>query len=150
MKVIRRFLLDDCGAAMVEFAIVFAFILVPLLFGAMEFGRGLYIKSTVTAAAREGVRYAIVHGASSGRTIADTTLIRQYITGRTALSPLIISTTYNPAGSLAAGSFVKVRVAYAYTPVVGNFSATLGGRTVTVPLLSARTIAGTSQQVIAY
>ena len=147
---IRRFLRDEHGAAMVEFAIVFAFILVPLLFGAMEFGRGLYIKSTVTAAAREGVRHAIVNGATAGKTISDTTAIRQWIEGRTKLSPLTIAVTYNPAGNLSPGSFVKVRVAYAYTPVVGNFSATLAGRTVSVPLLSARTIASTSQQVISY
>lgn len=150
MTAIRRFFRSEHGGSLVEFALVFAFILVPLLFGALEFGRGLYIKSTVTAAAREGVRYAIVHGSSSGAAIGDTTLIRQYITGRTALSPLTIATTYTPAGSLAAGSLVKVRVAYDYTPVVGSFTAMLGVTAYSIPILSARTIASTSQQVISY
>ncbi len=149
MNAVRRFIADERGGSFVEFAIVFAFIFLPLLYGGLEFGRGLWIKSTVTAAAREGVRYAIVHGSSSGAAIADTTLIRSYITSRTGLSPLTIATTY-PDGNNASMSRVRVQVSYNYTPVVGGFSASIGGRTVSIPILSARTISSSSQQYIAY
>jgi Flp pilus assembly protein TadG len=150
MNRVLKFFRDEGGGSLVEFAFVFTFLFLPLMYGALEFGRGLYIKSTITAAAREGVRYAIVHGSASGATVADTTLIRSYVNTRTLMSPLTIATTFNPANTNTPGSLVKVQVSYSYTPVVGNFSARLGSRIVTIPLLSARTITSASQQVIAF
>jgi len=47
------------GTAMVEFAILLPLLLL-LVFGMTEFGRMLYTKSTLTHAAREGVRRAVV------------------------------------------------------------------------------------------
>jgi hypothetical protein len=47
------------GASLVEFAIVFAFVLVPLLFGLWEFGRIFDAWLVTTNAAREGARYAV-------------------------------------------------------------------------------------------
>jgi hypothetical protein len=50
---------------MVEFALV-APIFFLLLFSIIEFGRAAYYLQMLNNAAREGARYAIVHGASSG------------------------------------------------------------------------------------
>jgi Flp pilus assembly protein TadG len=149
MKALLRFVRDEQGGSMVEFAIVFTFMFLPLMFGAVEFGRGLWVKSTVTAAAREGVRWAIVHG-SDTLAASDTAAISAKIIARTKLTPLAIKTTFTPAGQNTPGSYVKIEVAYAYTPIVGNFAASLGGRAVSIPFLSSRTIKSTSQQVIAY
>ena len=47
----------DRGAALVEFALILP-LLVLLVFGVIEFGRGYHTKTTLTHAAREGVRVA--------------------------------------------------------------------------------------------
>jgi len=52
------------GQAMVEFALV-APIFFLLLFGIIEGGRFIFYYETLSNAAREGARYAIVHGANS-------------------------------------------------------------------------------------
>jgi len=52
------------GQSMVEFAIVFP-IFVLLLVGIFDFGRVIWINDTLSGAAREAVRYAIVHGGST-------------------------------------------------------------------------------------
>jgi hypothetical protein len=50
--------------ALVEFALVAPFFIVALL-SLIEFGRAIYTIQILNNAAREGARYAIVHGASS-------------------------------------------------------------------------------------
>jgi Flp pilus assembly protein TadG len=52
------------GQALVEFALI-APIFFLLVFGLIEFGRAVYTIQILDNAAREGARYAIVHGASS-------------------------------------------------------------------------------------
>jgi hypothetical protein len=52
------------GQAMMEFALV-APIFFFVLFGIIEFGRSVYVTQMLANAAREGARYAIVHGAAS-------------------------------------------------------------------------------------
>lgn len=60
--------LAERGAALVEFALIFP-ILLLLVFGIVEFGRGYHAKSTLTHAAREGVRAAAL-GSGDPATIA--------------------------------------------------------------------------------
>ncbi len=50
------------GQALVEFALVAPFFFL-LLFSLIEFGRAVYYIQVLNNAAREGARYAIVHGA---------------------------------------------------------------------------------------
>jgi Flp pilus assembly protein TadG len=52
------------GQAMVEFALV-APLFFFLLFAIIDFGRYVYYVQILNNAAREGARYAIVHGSSS-------------------------------------------------------------------------------------
>ncbi|MEO8575985.1 MAG: TadE/TadG family type IV pilus assembly protein [Gemmatimonadales bacterium] len=124
---------DQRGAAMVEFALVAGVIFIPLVFGIIEFGRLMWSKTTITAAAREGVRFAIVRGASSGAA-ADTAAIGVYVRGRTALSPLNITSSWT--GTKQPGDTVTVQVSYAYTPIV--------------PVISSKTITSSSKQIIAF
>ena len=136
----RRFSENDSGGSMVEFALVTAFILVPLLFGIIEFGRLTWAKDTIVAAAREGARYAIVHGSYcelAGCTIADSATVANMVVARTQLSPLSVSTRW--AQNKNVGDTVTVTVTYVYTPIVK------------VPFLtSAKTITGRSRQVVVY
>ena len=124
---------DELGAGMVEFALVTAFVLVPMVFGVIEFGRLIWAKNMVTAAAREGVRYAIVHGTESP-SLFDSAAVATYVEGRTQLSPIKVSTTWT--GSKEPLDTVTVTVKYTYTPVMR--------------VISGKTITGVSKQVIAF
>jgi Flp pilus assembly protein TadG len=139
-RAVRRFSANECGNSMVEFAIVTAFILVPLLFGIIEFGRLTWSKDTIVAAAREGARYAIVHGTNcelAGCTLADSAAVANTVIARTQLSPLSVRTQW--AQDKDVGDTVTVTVTYVYTPIVK------------VPFLTAaKTITGRSRQVVVY
>jgi Flp pilus assembly protein TadG len=130
----RRFRKDERGAAMVEFAVVATLIFIPVVFGIIEFGRAIWAKNMIAAAAREGVRYAIVHGSKSGATF-DSAAVANYVQNRTSLSPLKISTTWT--GAKDPQDTVTVTVKYDYIPVVK------------VPGLTAtKTLTSVSKQII--
>jgi hypothetical protein len=60
---------SERGSSIIEAALVSLFILVPLLLGTIDFGRGYYISIEVANAARTGVQY----GAQSQGALSDTT-----------------------------------------------------------------------------
>jgi hypothetical protein len=64
MRIARALRPRTRGQALVEFALV-APIFFLLLFSIIEFGRAVYYIQMLNNAAREGARYAIVHGAAS-------------------------------------------------------------------------------------
>ena len=129
-KIIRQ---DERGAAMVEFAMVTALIFIPLVFGIIEFGRLIWSKTTISAAAREGVRYAIVHGSTSG-SVADSAAVANYVIGRTGLSPIAVRTTWSDSNE--PGDTATVQVTYVYTPIVR--------------VIPSRTITSSSRQIISF
>src|SRR6266700_6705882 len=57
---------DDTGQGLVEFALVIPIFLV-MLFGVVDFGRVIWARNSLENAAREGARYAIVHGGSASQ-----------------------------------------------------------------------------------
>lgn len=61
MKFIRSFVRADGAQALVEFAIVLPVILI-LILGLLDVARAVAQENTLAFAAREGTRYAIVHG----------------------------------------------------------------------------------------
>ena len=134
----RRFVVgDERGAAMVEFALVAGVIFIPLVFGTIEFGRLISAKTTITAAAREGVRFAIVRGSASGAAggaVADSAAVANYVMARTQLSPITVKSTWT--GAKDPGDTVTVQVTYVYAPVV--------------PVISPKTITSISKQNISY
>jgi Flp pilus assembly protein TadG len=96
---------------MVEFAIVAGLVLVPLLLGITEFGLAAWQKNTVAADAREGARYAIVHGATSGHQATEDS-IANYVKSRTTLDTagLRVHASWSP--NKKPGSVVSVSVAH--------------------------------------
>jgi len=58
----KRFVRGESGAAMVEFAILLPVLLLIIL-GILQFGLMFYTKYVITAASREGARYATIYTA---------------------------------------------------------------------------------------
>ncbi len=61
----KRWLKGQQGSVMVEFAIILP-VLLLLVFGIIDFGHALYMKAEVTAASREGARYAVKYHTNAG------------------------------------------------------------------------------------
>ena len=118
---------------MVEFAIVAVIFFIPLVFGIIEFGRMAWAKSTVTAAAREGVRFAIVRGSESPAA-ADSAAVANYVKGRTRLDGINVRTAW--ISSNVPGDTVEVTVTYAFSSLI--------------PIIQSRQLQGVSRQIIAF
>jgi Flp pilus assembly protein TadG len=58
-----RFLREETGAGLVEYCVVF-FLFMTMVLGVADFGRALYADHFVSNAARDGARYAAVHGST--------------------------------------------------------------------------------------
>jgi len=116
---IAGLVVNESGAAMVEFAIAVTVFSV-LLLGILEFGFAAWAKNSVAADAREGARYAIVHGSQSGR-VATPDSVTNFVKARTNLDATIVVTT-NWSPDNKPGSLVKVRVKHV-VPRRGPFLA---------------------------
>lgn len=116
--------------ATVEFALVLP-ILLLILMGIFDFGRGLFAFTVVANSAREGARVGIIQGDDA----AIRTAVRQYAIGVGTIPDSSILITR--AGS-APNQTVKVQVSYdfdAVTPVIDKFLP--GGK---ITLTSAATM----------
>jgi len=97
----------------------FAMIVLPaitLIFGIISFGMPIDTWSFLSNAARDAVRYAIVHGSKSSSP-ATTTDIQNYVRNEAhGLTPsaITVSTSWNPNNN--PGSTVKVQVSYTFRP----------------------------------
>ncbi len=100
---LRRLAAATGGASAVEFALVAAFLILPLTIGVYDFGTALYYWLQVGNAARAGAQYVNVNGYSSSYTTSGNTCV----SGTTTFSCAI-----NTATPL--GSNVLVSVASAY------------------------------------
>lgn len=98
------------GSVFVEFALGFmAFIM--LMFGVFEGMRLIWVYTTLSHAAREGARFAIVHGHQGG---GSTSAIEAWVEGRApGLDPadVTVAATWSDA-SKAGSSTVAVQVSY--------------------------------------
>lgn len=113
------------GQSLVEFSIALLVTLL-LIFGAVEIGRAVFAHNTVANAAREAVRYAIVHGSNSpapiGPQLNDSRmqdLVRRWCMGlRTNLVTATCSWT-NASGTVqnAPGAVITLQVNYPFVPL---------------------------------
>lgn len=125
------------GQNLVEFSLVAFMTTITLLF-VLEMGRMVLIYAAVANAAREGVRYAIVHGSTRptgatqndasgpGSNPAQVVTVVDNFAGIAPLtiSRLVVSITY-PGSSNAPGKSVNVSVVYPYDPFTTYFPSTL-------------------------
>ncbi len=133
---IRKLRRDERGAELIEFAVV-SLLVLALVFGVMEFGRGIWFYGTVAHLAREGARYAIVRGSESPRT-TDPVEVQTYVdTIAGGLTGLTVTTTWDDP-SKDPGTVVQVRVDKPFVPALP-----MGG-------LGNITLSSTSRMVIAF
>jgi len=130
------------GQALVEFAIA-ALVLLMLIFGVIEIARIFLVYTTITDAARQGVRYAITHGTPpAGPTTTGSA------TNNINAAGLTINTTFpnmscagaTPSSACSGttpGNLVQVTVSYPYDLLISYFPINV-------------TLAGTSQGVITW
>ena len=93
MKSLRRFSCDESGAAMVEFALVCA-LFTAMLMGFLEAGYSAWSRNSVFADAREGARYAMVHGSTATSHVASSDSVKAYVRSKTSLDTVRITTTW--------------------------------------------------------
>ncbi len=111
---------DCAGNTSVAFALALP-LLVALLGGVFDFGRAVWLDSTLQHAAREGARYAGARGAGS-MTPATAADIAAFVTGEAVGAPaddLAISVAWSPSN--ASGGTVTVTVGYVYAPLFATF-----------------------------
>jgi len=97
------------GSSMVEFAMVFI-LFMTMAVGLMEGGRMVWVYTTLSHAARQGARYAVVHGVNSP--VPDSNIAAVVHANSIGLAPkdVIVKTAWE-AGK-GKGSIVEVDVAY--------------------------------------
>lgn len=138
------------GQALVEFALILPVLLI-LMVGIFDVALAVWQSNTLAAAAREGTRYAIVHGSSSSSPVGpgsgsytapdqDTVVAGIVGSQATGVASVTVASTW-PDGNADRGSRVSVVATAAYTPVLSQVLAGGGLRV---------TLRGASQQVIHY
>ncbi len=126
------------GQAMVEFSLAFLLFLMMLV-GMIEFGRGVWIYTTVAHAAREGARYAIVRGENNP--IGSDALATEVKSRAVGLLPgdMTVTTTWEDPTDKKVGTFVRVYVEYPFRPIAAALI---------LPGQSTVRVASTSQMTI--
>lgn len=114
----RKFLSSEAAAGMAEFAIAGG-VLSMLFLGVLAFGTAAWSRNAIASDAREGARYAIVHGTRSGA-VTDSAGVATYVKGNSVLGSSIRVYTWWPNGTKGQDDPVVVSVAYT-VPRIGPF-----------------------------
>lgn len=121
----------DGGQALVEFALVLP-VLLAMVLGLFDAGRAIWQVNTLAYAAREGTRYAIVHGSTSSLPLGPSDPSEPNIAAvvrRAALGvPNISVATTWPDGKNDRQSRVAVEVTAPFVPLVSEYFAGGGFR----------------------
>ena len=121
LRRLRNRLRDDRGQSLVEFAITFS-ILMGFVFMVIEVCLMFYTYCMISECAREGTRYAAVHGstcqtAALASCTASASDINKYVAQlgypNLANGTMLVSTTF-PDGSEVPGSHVQVAITYVF------------------------------------
>jgi Flp pilus assembly protein TadG len=102
---------------MVEFSLVFILFL-TMMAAIFEFGRALWVYTTLAHATREGARYAMVHGVNNP--VTNDQIIARVHANAIGLDSASVTVTpsYSPNNQI--GSFVTVQASYPFSMVVSG------------------------------
>ena len=116
---------NDRGAAVVEFAIVLP-LLVSLLVGIAEFGRAYYVQTTLSGAAREGVRVMAVQDSSSeAKSAAISAAGPLEISDITVATRAPSSSNWVPSNECSTAYTARVTIRYTMPYITGMFGSPL-------------------------
>jgi Flp pilus assembly protein TadG len=119
--IVRRHRLPNLrGVSAVECAIVFP-VTIFLMLGMLVLGLGSFRNQQLQALAREGARYASVHGpnyvlAASGNQLASPSTVQAYVRGLAVDLSGVQCTTVTYSSTSALPSTVSVTLTYTWTP----------------------------------
>lgn len=119
----RRTRADDAGTALVEFALLLP-VLLMLITGLFDVSRAVWQENTLAYAAREGTRYAIVHGSAGSPPAGPTNTagIASAVTGAAVGVPNItVTINYPDAGCFDRGCRVSVDATAPFVPLPSQF-----------------------------
>ena len=102
--------------ALTEFALVIT-ILMMVVLGTVDLGRGVYSYNVLASAAREGARYGITHGGT-----ADTAGIKNQVQTTAVLNIDPTKITVTCPGKCTRGDPLTVKVQYVFQPATPLFS----------------------------
>jgi Flp pilus assembly protein TadG len=122
----RRFRrLGEGGSVAVEYALCLPFLL-GLIYGIVEISHFAYLRTTMSNAAHDAVRYAAVHSSQSGqpKTSSDVTTFVSNELSSLGLNPAgtggtTVTVTYSPDNT--PGSTVNVTISYPFVPFMTGF-----------------------------
>lgn len=125
---LRRLAHEQLGAALLEFALLISLLLV-LLFGIVDFGRALFTANNLTAAAREGARYAAVLNNPAGSVTAIQQRVATYMSpfGSAPINPATqVQVSFGSSGTSLESITVQVHYPFTWlTPFRQLFGGTL-------------------------
>jgi len=105
---------EQAGQSLAELSIVLVLFLV-LTFGIVDAGRLIFAYNAVSAGAREGVRWAVVRGATSPLGTATKDDIKTFVQSRTVGTTVAVDATWTP--DTQPGSTVAVTVTSPFSPI---------------------------------
>lgn len=104
---------DEKGSAIVQFALGLP-VLLAMLFGVIEFGRMLWVESTLEHAAADGARFAAIHGAESEIPVTDAQIVTFVENRAQGLKSSDINVAVNWMNNNFSGSEVEIDVTYQF------------------------------------
>ena len=112
MKIRGRSSAKNRGQATLEFLLC-ALVLLTVIFSTFQIIVVVYTYGAMAKAAKQGVRYAVVHGSSS--TITGTTNVETAVKRYANYTGMTISVTYPEGGSAAPSKLVEVTLTYPFS-----------------------------------
>jgi Flp pilus assembly protein TadG len=132
--------MNEEGSALVEFALTLP-VLITIFFGLIDVSLAFYTHQVLSESAREGTRYAMVHGSScttgSGNSCTVTAgTVNSYVSGlawpNIGGGTMTVSTTF-PDGNQSPGSRVQVTTTYGFpfrVPFIPTSTLTMSSKSV--------------------
>ena len=105
------------GATVIEFSLVFI-LFITMVAGVFELGRAIWAYNTLMHAAKQGVRYAMVHGARNPIPSGGTTVENYTKSQAVGLAPSSVNAVVNYYPDNKPGSKVKVSASHTLNFVV--------------------------------
>lgn len=127
----RRFVRDESGVALLEFAIL-STVLLLLVFGAIDFGRAMFTANNLAAAARDGARFGATMTTPTPATIRTRVLAYPFTSlggGALQSGQIVVECPPNGTACTPVSTIQSIRVTINYAPFPWFLANALMGNT---------------------